>query len=316
MVMFEKGFGNLSSGFSLERLRRLVELAQHGYIAKAAGGNPTTSNLISRQIGELEGFFGTPLRKKEGKLTTLSEKGKHLAEITANFLKSLEDFQDQLDGLSPRVVVGAGQTFLTSIILPCFAELKDGAEGARVVLKNMESLSLVEELDAGSIDLALVSERRLGKNDPKKVLGKVDYKLYAPMEWVSKIKKRKAIEAIFHFPLAIIEGRGERRSYIDNLASKAGKSLKVELECSSHIELMEAVKSGCFCAILPNFLGRDLDPRKFASFNTPELKGMQGKLCIAWKKNIYNYKPRIDLVINAIHETASKFLKSSSKAKQ
>ena len=51
--MFERGFGNTSKNFSLERLRRLLEVLEAGNIAKASKSNVTTAALISRQITEL-----------------------------------------------------------------------------------------------------------------------------------------------------------------------------------------------------------------------------------------------------------------------
>jgi DNA-binding transcriptional LysR family regulator len=308
MVMFEKGFGNTSKNFSLERLKRLVEVLEAGYISKASGGNVTTAALISRQITELESFFEVPLREKHGKLVKLSKEGEELAIMTKRFLSSLDDFQESLDGIAPKIIVGAGQTFLTSIILPCFNEIRDSVENAKVELVNMTSSNLVDALDSGTVDLALVSERRVRKGDQKKVLGIAEYKLYAPVEWVRKVNEIGPVNAIQELPYAGITGTGERRTFVDTKLCRPDKPPNYALEVSSHNELAGAVKSGCFCALLPTFLGRELDPKKVASFTIPKLKGMQSNLCVVWKKNIYNYKPRIETVINSIHKSVKKYL--------
>ena len=306
--MFEKGFGNTSKNFSLERLRRLIEVLEAGNISKASGSNVTTAALISRQITELETFFEVPLREKHGKSVKLSKEGEELAIMTRRFLSSLEDFQDKLDGIAPKIIVGAGQTFLTSIILPCFEEIRDSAENSKVELVNMTSSSLIDALDAGSVDLALVSERRVKKGYQKKVLGIAEYKLYTPVEWVRQINEIGPINAIQQLPYAGITGTGERRTFVDTKLCSAEKPPNYELEVSSHNELAGAVKSGCFCALLPTFLGRELDPKKVASFTIPKLKGIQSNLCIVWKKNIFNYKPRIGTVIDSIHKSVKKYL--------
>ncbi len=308
MVMFEMGFGKQNSGFSLERLKRLVEVRDAGYILKAAGGNTTTANLISRQIGELETFFEIRLRQKEGKLKGLSPEGEELAGITDSFLSALQSFKDKQDGIAPIITIGAGETFLSNVLLPCFANLMEASEGNRISLSNQRSSALVDSLDAGQVDLIIVSERRLGKNEQKRILGKVQYKLYAPVSWIREIKKLKPLNAISEMPYASLSGSGERKIFVEDQLTKIGKSPNYELECSSHIELAEAVRSGCFCAVLPTFLGRTLDLKNHASFNVPQLNGMQGNLCIAWRKEIYNYKPRIDFVINAIEKIVKGFL--------
>lgn len=306
--MFEKGFGNTSKNFSLERLRRLIDVLEAGNIAKASGSNVTTAALISRQITELETFFEVPLREKHGKSVKLSKEGEELAIMARRFLSSLEDFQDKLDGIAPKIIVGAGQTFLTNIILPCFEEIRYSAENSKVELVNMTSSSLIDALDAGSVDLALVSERRVKKGYQKKVLGIAEYKLYAPVEWVRQINEIGPINAIQQLPYAGITGTGERRTFVDTKLCRAEKPPNYELEVSSHNELAGAVKSSCFCALLPTFLGRELDPKKVASFTIPKLRGIQSNLCIVWKKNIFNYKPRIGTVIDSIHKSVKKYL--------
>ena len=78
--MFDKGFAADSKGFSLGTLRSLLQVYKAGYPAEAAKQFDANPDLISRQIGELEMFFGVSLRKKEGKLSILSDEGEKLAK--------------------------------------------------------------------------------------------------------------------------------------------------------------------------------------------------------------------------------------------
>ena len=78
-------------GFSLERLLKLKAVYESNSIADAAksvkGGNATsTASLISRNITELESFFGATLRRKEGRILRLNESGEELAQITKRFV--------------------------------------------------------------------------------------------------------------------------------------------------------------------------------------------------------------------------------------
>jgi DNA-binding transcriptional LysR family regulator len=309
MVMFDKGFAADSKGFSLGTLRSLLQVCKAGYPAEAAKQFGANSDLISRQIGELEMFFGVSLRKKKGKLSILSDEGEKLAKITENFFRSLESFDEENHGAGSTLIIGAGETFLCNILLPCFSELQKSIEGERIQLSNMRSSSLPDALERSDVDLAIVSEHRLVNKEKSKVIGKVEYRLYAPMGWRTKIKKIKPLHAICKYPYAALSGSGDRKTFVESLVSKLGKKPNYELECSSHIEILEAVRSGCFCGILPTFLGEKLDKAHFASFKMSELNDMHGNLCIAWRQKIYNYKPRIEITINAIHKIFSKFLK-------
>jgi DNA-binding transcriptional LysR family regulator len=304
MVMFDKGFGAQSNGFSLERMRRLVAVEESKSILGAAGGDKTTAALISRQIGELEGFFETPLRQKDGKLANLSEAGRELASLTKGFLGALQDFQDRIDGLPPRVVVGAGQSILSNVILPNLRSLSDEAGGARLVFDNVRSEDLPDRLDSGAIDLAIVSENRMAKKKvEKRNLGTVAYELFAPKEFEDRIKAKKPLDAIFKLPFATIRSTGELRRGIDELCRKAKKPLNLQLECSSLLDVAFAVESGSYCSILPTFLRERMDENKVNSYRSPGLKALERKLCVAWKTSVYKYNCRIDFSINAILDT-------------
>ena len=91
---------------------------RYSRLETASGSNVITAALISRQITELESFFEVPLREKHGKSVKLSKEGEELAIMTSAFLSSLEDFQDKLDGIAPKIIVGAGQTFFDQYYPP------------------------------------------------------------------------------------------------------------------------------------------------------------------------------------------------------
>ena len=307
--MFERGLDrNTNKNFSINRLHKLVLVKKAGYILKASGSNSTEASLISRQIGELENFLGkVSLRKKKGKLTGLSPEGEKLANITENFLSNLQDFLDELDDIPPSIAIGAGDTFLSSILLPNFSELKESAKELRLNLCNMRSADLPNALDAGEVDLIVVSEDKIAKNTQRYSLGKLEYKLYAPLHWKNLTKYRSSpLEMICHEPYASLSGSGDRRKFVEDATNKIGKKPNYELECSSHLEVLQAVKSKCFCGILPTFLSKDLPINYFKHITVKELAEMHGKLVIAWKKETYHYKPEIKTVAKEIQNIFKK----------
>jgi DNA-binding transcriptional LysR family regulator len=302
--MFEKGINKATNkNFSLARLHSLVQLKKAGYISKAANGDVTRGALISRQIGELEKFFGkVSLRKKNGNLQGLSPEGEELAIIAENFLTSMQGFQDKIDGIQPSINIGAGETFLTSVLLPNFSNLKKSSTGMRINLCNLRSSDLSKSLESGETDLIIVSEKRLGKNERKLSLGKLNYKLYAPLTWDNLSKYQKEpLAMICNKPYASLSGSGKRRSHLEQIAdSKIGNIPNYELECSSLIEVLQAGKSNCFCGILPTFLAKDLPLKHYKHITIKELTEMHGKLAIAWKKETSHFKPEIQSVAKEI----------------
>ena len=85
VVIFMDTFAQMLSkgGLSLDRLNNFCRIAEAGGITKAAGGDPGKQSLYSRQIKELETFFGTELKVRRGRGIALTEAGNELAAKTA-----------------------------------------------------------------------------------------------------------------------------------------------------------------------------------------------------------------------------------------
>ena len=192
MSFLEKAF--LEEGFSLDRLRRLMDVEKHGYIAKAAGGDRVRANQISRQIGELEKFFGREFRKKEGKLSRLNQEGLELAEITKNFFRRLGDFQERLDGERPAVVIGAGQAYIESFLIPKLPEIKKSSGDIGINLRNLRSNQIIEALESEEIDFGVLSEtKKIKQRFNKTKLLTFGYELVVPKNLSFKINKNNAL---------------------------------------------------------------------------------------------------------------------------
>lgn len=81
------------SGLSLDRLRTFLAVAESGSIAKAAKGDATRQSQFSRQVKELEGFFGIALTRRVGRRIEITEEGSRLALIIRRQFGELDDFQ-------------------------------------------------------------------------------------------------------------------------------------------------------------------------------------------------------------------------------
>ena len=64
-------------GFTIERLRTFCRIAEAGSISLAAKGDLTRQSQFSRQVKELEEFFGTKLVERAGKTIRLTEDGRN-----------------------------------------------------------------------------------------------------------------------------------------------------------------------------------------------------------------------------------------------
>ena len=65
-------------GLSLDRLKSFLDVVEAGSIVKAAAGDTNRQSQYSRQIKELEVFFGAELTKRRGRRIEITEEGERL----------------------------------------------------------------------------------------------------------------------------------------------------------------------------------------------------------------------------------------------
>lgn len=115
--MFEHLFAE--RGLSLDRLKTLIEVAKAGSIAAAARGDSARQSLYSRQIKELEEFFGVELAARRGKVLALTRSGWELVRLASESLCLLDDFKSRSRNLPYRFTIGAGDSLHAWWLLPC-----------------------------------------------------------------------------------------------------------------------------------------------------------------------------------------------------
>ena len=105
-------------GLSLDRLRNFVLIADAGGLSLAAERDPTRMSLFSKQIKELETFFGVALTRRQGRTLLFTEAGNQLAQLARGYLSGLEDFQQACQGVPQTLSIASGNSVLEWLLLP------------------------------------------------------------------------------------------------------------------------------------------------------------------------------------------------------
>lgn len=246
------------TGISLERLVTLCEIAESGTISAATAGNANRQSQFSRQVAEMETFFGCELLDRRARPYRLSEAGRELAQVARVSLDGLNDFLARRKGLCSRLLVGAGESLIQWLLLP---KLMSGVryKGTLFVFKNLDTASIVEGIQSGQLDVGLVRQSAIP--DGNRVGGDFEYryKLFVPRRLLSKRRGSRAF-MLSDLPLALMEGGGELRCVIESMARAAGVSLCVTLECSSYPQIATVIASGQCAGVLPEFAAQFLPP--------------------------------------------------------
>ncbi len=255
------------SGLSLDRLRSFLEMAEAGGIAKAAPGDPVRQSQISRQIRELEEFFGAELTQRRGKGLVLTPAGRRLAGLVRGQIQGLDDFRREQEGRPKVFVFGAGTSTLESLVAPRLPSLAEALGGAQLHTASYRSHALVEAVREGSVDFAVV--RRDAIAEPSKrnclPLAKVTFHLCVP----KRLMPRGAGLADLSDPdlwakLPFASGRdgGQLDRAIREAMAKAGLSFHPRFECGSMLQVRQLVAQGSCAAVLPGLALPGLDEKR------------------------------------------------------
>lgn len=295
------------SGFSLERLASLCEVAEAGSIGQASRGDANRQSLLSRQIAELEAVFGVALLARQSRPFRLTPEGRELAQSARQFFQVADDIQKRASGQAQRVVIGAGETLIQWLLFPACEAIQRQAGKVVFTFKNLDSTRLMESLQQGEIDVALIRREEVS---PSMVHSEAW--TYSQAAFVPKVLSRSTsalkFEELAALPWAVLEGRGHFRQFLESKARQSGIKLNAALECSSYTQVAMAIQTGRYAGFLPEFAKNAAFAGNSAVIQRPlerELK-YERSLVLAWREASVRNRPFLEKVIAALTERIAK----------
>ncbi|MEM6916148.1 MAG: LysR family transcriptional regulator [Verrucomicrobiota bacterium] len=296
--MYEELFGK--TGLSLDRLQTLCEIAEWGSIGEATRDNSNRQTQFSRQVGELEKYFGVDLLDRHSRPYRLSEEGEELSKISRELLGRLSDFKSRCNDRPVRLVIGAGESTIQWLLMPLLDELSQRLPNASISMENLRTLEIVKGLNEGDIDFGMIRKTAVAK--PLKSTGswKYGYSLFVPKALKKRLQEKVEVTDLSSLPLAIIGGKGEFRRQLDKLAIEGKGRLNIRLECSSHAQVATAILSGKHAGFLPDFAQRILPATRVNSHEVKGFEGLSRELVIAWHPKHKDVRPVVAEVLDLL----------------
>lgn len=286
-------FNNLfaQGGLSLDRMRSFCAVAEAGGVTRAAGGDAVRQSQFSRQIKELETFFGAELTRRQGKSIVLSSAGVRLAKIIRESFTALDDFHRGCKSEPIEFSIGAGDALLQWLLFPRLAQLHDALPTVAFQVLSLRTLDISERINNLQLDFGLVRKDAVSPLHSFEPLGMQTYSLFVPVALLGDSKKTDWKKIITRIPLATITGEGAFRASLEREAVKGKLRLKFSLLCSSFPQAAKALQSERYAAILPSIALAELDQNHFASIPTPFLKSQAREICLIWNPRVGNVRP-------------------------
>ncbi|WP_159969718.1 LysR substrate-binding domain-containing protein [Pseudomonas sp. 9Ag] len=206
----------------IDVLRTFVSIAESGSFTRTAAQIFRTTSAVSMQIKRLENTLGCALFSREARRVALTADGERLLNYARRLLKLNEEAVGAFikPSLSGQVRFGAPADIGTHILpglLSLFARTHPGIE---VNVSVGRSVDMIQRIDAGELDVALISVGNLGQDDTR---GEVVHR--EPLVWAG----RAGGVAMKRNPLPLALASAEcawRRQALDAL-DRVGRSYRI-----------------------------------------------------------------------------------------
>ncbi|WP_346831737.1 LysR family transcriptional regulator [Pseudomonas abietaniphila] len=146
---------------SLDRLRTLVAIADHGSFAEAARVLNLAPPTVSLHIADLEERVGGLLLSRTRGRVQPSAIGETLIErarrLLADAEQALEDVERQVQGLAGRVRLGASTGVIAQLIPQALETLSQEHAGIDVQVAVLTSQQTLQKLADGSLDIGVIA---------------------------------------------------------------------------------------------------------------------------------------------------------------
>lgn len=292
------------SGFTVERLRAFCKIAESGSIVLAAKGDPTRQSQFSRQVKELEEYFGTKLLERAGKTIRLTEDGRKLALLTQAYFRSVEELRES-SAKDEAVRIGAGESVFRWLIMPRLAELQNLAGSVRLEFLTKTTMQSLESVKAGHLDLGIV--RKEAADDSLSILpcGSLAYALVVPRKLLPG-RTAAGFQLLQKLPFALLSGDGVLAKGVLDLAAKVNVKLDIRVRAESFSLLVSAIENADLAAVIPKPAIAELSKERFASIEIEELQSLTRELALVYspqaaqlRENVRRIAPRISAVFGA-----------------
>jgi DNA-binding transcriptional LysR family regulator len=269
-------------GLSLERLKNFAAVADVGSITRVADGDPARQSLISRQIRELEEFFGVELTRRKGKGLELTEAGRELARRIRFQFQSLADFKSSVANEPLEYKFAAGNSVLEWLLIPALPGIEDRIKGIHVHLLDTRSRDIIQGLVDHRFDFGIVRNSAVVAPLKYAPIGKITYALYEPKPWRTMSQKPEK--------LAVTEG-SEFLKELSRAVESRKKPLAVTHLCTNFNQAAQLVRLGIASAILPTIAERFLGDTA-QRIELSWLKKYHRVIGVAWHERLLQTRPK------------------------
>ncbi|MCQ6275401.1 LysR family transcriptional regulator [Bacillus sp. V3B] len=249
---------------NIENLKMFCLVVDEGSISQAARLSFVSQPAVTRQINQLENFYGTLLFDRTGGKLKVTEAGKILypyaKTIVNDFNRSKEAVQQETEKYNANLQVGATFTIGEYLLPSLLGRFKKQKPDIKVTLTIKNTPSILEDLTNDVIDLALVEG--IVENNDLTVEKFADDELILVCAPDHKWEKKIDLEKLVNERMIWRESISGTRLIVENMLKEYGVLEKIDsyMEIGSTQAIKSAVEAGLGVSILPRLtVSRELE---------------------------------------------------------
>jgi LysR family transcriptional regulator, nitrogen assimilation regulatory protein len=241
----------------LKQLEYFRHVAELGSFTRAASFLSVVQPALSRQVRQLETELGQNLFERNGRGVVLTEAGTRLLEHARGILtqvgRARQELEDQRNGDSGHFTLGLPPTLGRTVTVPLVKAFERRLPNAQLATVEGLSAYIVEWLNLGRIDCALVYNALGSPTLDLQPLLEEQLFLIAPLPARGARKARKSVTLaeLADYPLNIPSRPHAMRMSVESALAGVDVKIKVahEIECIPAI--IDLVRQGHGYAVLP-----------------------------------------------------------------
>lgn len=240
---------------SLRQLECLVAVAEHLSFRRAAETVSITQPALSLQIQQLERMLGLRLFERDRRRVLVTPAGEALAERARLALGEVDAFVETagnlLDPLAGTLRLGVIPTIAPYVLPALVAAARKKLPRLRLLLREEQTGRLVEQVQAGKLDLALLAlEADLGALETRALYAD-PFVLAVPGTHELAARKQAKEQDLAEEPVLLLEDGHCLRDQALSICRRGGARELADFRATSLNTLVRMVASGAGITLLP-----------------------------------------------------------------
>ena len=231
------------------------ELVRTNSMRQAAENLNVAPTAVSRQIENLEDYFGTPLVERSARGVTLTAAGELLAARAGRTLRELEHVQQLIEDLKGlergRVTIFANGAIVASLLTPALAEFSKTYPSIRFEVMITSARQAVEAVNSARADMALTLFAPQMTEAKVIARSEIAYEVIASSRHALAGRKEVTLRELARHALALPETSFGFRQAFDAAAERQGLTFEPAFTVSALEMLKELVLSDMAATLLP-----------------------------------------------------------------